>query len=69
MKKISVLCTVVFFLCTTLLVAQDYQGPKIEVRELLYDFGKVVQGRQVSHVFEIKNAGKEVLVIEKVQSS
>ncbi len=58
-----------FFLCTALLAAQEYNGPKIEVRELRYDFGKVVQGKQVSHVFEIKNAGKEVLIIERVQSS
>ena len=60
---------VVFFLCTALLAAQEYQGPKIEVRELRYDFGKVAQGKQVSHVFEVKNTGKEVLVIERVQSS
>ena len=60
---------VFFFLCTTLPAAQEYHGPKIEVRELRDDFGKVVQGKQVSHVFEIKNVGKEVLVIEKVQSS
>ncbi len=58
-----------FFLCTALLSAQEYNGPKIEVRELRYDFGKVVQGKQVSHVFEVKNAGKEVLIIERVQSS
>jgi len=69
MKRISVLCLVVFFISTALLAAQEYHGPKIEVRELRYDFGKVAQGTQVSHVFEVKNAGEEVLVIEKVQSS
>jgi len=69
MKKISVLCWVVFSLCAALLAAQENQGPKIEVSELRYDFGKVVQGKQVSHVFEIKNAGKAVLIIEKVQST
>jgi hypothetical protein len=43
--------------------------PKIEVREVKYDFGKVAQGTQVSHVFEVRNAGTESLIIERVQSS
>jgi hypothetical protein len=51
------------------LVALDNAGPKIEVSELRYDFGKVVQGTRVEHVFEIRNAGSEQLVIEKVQPS
>jgi hypothetical protein len=69
MKKLSVMSTAVFFLCATLLLAQEYSGPRIEVKELRHDFGKVVQGTQISYVFEIKNAGKEALVIERVQSS
>jgi hypothetical protein len=70
MKKLSVMSTVVFFLCATFgVTAQEYSGPRIEVKELRHDFGKVVQGTQISHVFEIKSAGKEALVIERVQSS
>jgi hypothetical protein len=51
------------------LVAVDNMGPKIEVTEMRYDFGKVIQGTRVEHVFEIRNAGSEQLVIEKVQPS
>ena len=51
------------------LAALDNTGPKIEVKEMRYDFGKVIQGTRVEHVFEIKNAGSEQLVIEKVQPS
>jgi len=69
LKKLSVISTTVFFLCITLLLAQEYSGPRIEVKELRHDFGKVVQGAQISHVFEIRSAGKEALVIERVQSS
>jgi hypothetical protein len=51
------------------LAALDNTGPKIEVSEMRYDFGKVIQGTRVEHVFEIRNAGSEQLVIEKVQPS
>lgn len=51
------------------LAALDNKGPKIEIKEMRYDFGKVVQGTKAEHVFEIKNAGSEQLVIEKVQST
>ena len=49
--------------------AVDNTGPKIEVPEMRYDFGKVIQGTRVEHVFEIRNAGSEQLVIEKIQPS
>ena len=51
------------------LAAVDNTGPKIEIAEMRHDFGKVIQGTRVEHVFEIRNAGSEQLVIEKVQPS
>jgi len=51
------------------LAALDNTGPKIEITEMRYDFGKVIQGTRVEHVFEIRNTGSEQLVIEKVQPS
>ena len=51
------------------LAALDNAGPKIDVTDLRHDFGKVVQGTKVEHVFEIRNAGSQQLVIEKVQPS
>lgn len=70
MKKIawsSVL--LIAFLYAGLVAAEEAGGPKIEVKELMYDFGKVVQGTQVSHVFEVRNIGTEPLIIERVQTS
>jgi hypothetical protein len=49
--------------------AQEAKGPKIEIKELRYDLGKVGQGTQATHVFEVRNAGTEPLVIERVQTS
>ena len=56
-------------LLTVVFAGSAWAQPKIEVREIKYDFGKVAQGTQVSHVFEVRNAGTEPLIIERVQSS
>jgi hypothetical protein len=70
MKRIILLSMVIgIFLSAGPLAALDYKGPRVEVKELRYDFGKVVQGTQAAHVFEIRNVGGEQLVIEKIQPS
>ncbi len=45
------------------------KGPKIEVNQDRHDFGKVAQGAEAIHVFDIKNAGDELLEIQKVETS
>ena len=52
-----------------MLSAQEAAGPRIVAKEVHYDFGKVVQGTEVSHVFEIRNEGSAPLNIERLQSS
>ena len=70
MKRLVFMSMVVAgLLCAGPLAALDNKGPKIEIKEMRYDFGKVVQGTRAEHVFEIRNAGSEQLVIEKVQST
>ncbi len=49
--------------------AQELRGPKIDVPEMRYDFGKVLQGTQLSHVFQVRNAGNGPLVIDRVVAS
>lgn len=66
-KTLSLL--VILLACFLLIGAQAGMGPKIEVKETHHDAGKVIQGTRVSYVFEIRNAGTETLVIERVQSS
>jgi uncharacterized protein (DUF58 family) len=70
MKKIALnglalLCLLV----AGVLPAQELKGPRIEVKQEQYDAGTVVQGRQVEHVFEVRNAGSEPLVIDRLQTS
>ena len=43
--------------------------PKISAQEVRYFAGKVKQGSQITHVFEISNAGTAPLVIERLQPS
>jgi hypothetical protein len=53
----------------SILSVREHTGPKIDIKEEQYDLGKVVQGQQAVHVFEFRNAGDEVLVIQKVLTS
>ena len=39
------------------------------LKETVFDFGKIPQGKPVFHVFEIKNTGKAVLQVTDVQAS
>jgi hypothetical protein len=52
-----------------LLPAEEQKGPRLEIKEEHYDAGKVAQGEQVVHVFEVRNAGDAILEIQKVQTS
>ena len=41
----------------------------IQLKETSYDFGKIQQGRPVTHNFELVNIGKDPLMLENVQAS
>ena len=47
--------------------AEERKGPRISVSEARYDLGRVDQGLQPEHVFEIKNVGDELLEIRQIQ--
>jgi len=72
MKKVILFVILITAVCGAdgrSLPAQEPKGPRIEVKEERYNAGKVVQGEQVVHVFDIRNAGDGVLEIQKVQTS
>ncbi len=46
-----------------------YGSPKIHVEDPTYDFGSVLEGFAVTHVFTVRNAGDEVLTIGRVAAS
>lgn len=85
MKKIIILvvvCFVAFFSkaqstelaknTSSLIAAASASTVPAEVlglKELSFDFGKIPQGRPVTHVFEVVNNGKDSLKISNVQAS
>ena len=46
---------------------QTSTGPKIFIKERMFNSGKVEQGDTISHTFIIANQGDEKLLIEKVK--
>ncbi|MCE1189713.1 MAG: DUF1573 domain-containing protein [Ignavibacteria bacterium] len=47
----------------------EIKGPKIEFKELQFDFGAVPEGTICTHVFEFKNIGTEILEIKDIKTS
>ena len=47
--------------------AQEQKGPQIEIKEANYDFGKVIEGAKLQHVFEVSNTGDAALDILRIQ--
>ncbi len=45
------------------------KGPRIKFREESKDFGKMKQGKVLTHIFVFKNEGDETLVIKRVKTS
>ncbi len=67
--KIKVSLLIVVLLAGSAVLAVAAGVPKLSVKEVRYDAGKVKQGQQVTHVFEITNAGTAALIITGVQPS
>jgi hypothetical protein len=56
------------FCVVLVLGAPAHTQPRIEFRELEYDWGEMMEGDTITHDFVFRNTGKDVLVIEKVKS-
>lgn len=58
---------VMMFLC--LLGSHAYAKPDLQIDSKTFDFGEVLQGDEVRHVFKFVNAGDEPLIIFRIRSS
>jgi hypothetical protein len=58
-----------FLLLAGTLSAQELKGPRIEVKQEQFAMGSITQGIQATHAFEVRNAGTEPLMIERLQPS
>ena len=72
MKKISASFCFLFISACLMAQAQPVEAPKqdiLQVKEMSYDFGKIPQGKPVTHVFMVTNTSNEPLILENVQAS
>jgi Protein of unknown function (DUF1573) len=69
MKKMLYLLLFVMGTATVQAQATASKTEVLSLRETSFNFGKIPQGRPVTHVFEVTNTGKEPLVLENVQAS
>jgi len=65
-KAIFISCVTACLIC--LLCNSAWAAPKIRFREESFDFGKIVQGESLTHVFEFENMGDETLTIKNVRA-
>ena len=47
--------------------AQEKKGPRLLVKEKVFDAGEIDEGKPIEHAFIVSNEGDEVLKIEKVK--
>jgi hypothetical protein len=50
-------------------IAETAAVENLGLKETVYDFGKIPQGKPVTHIFEVVNNGKDSLKIGNVQAS
>jgi uncharacterized protein DUF1573 len=71
-KSILAVCFAAFSLtmqAQTATPADTKPAEVLQLKEITYNFGKIQQGRPVTHNFEIVNTGKDALMLENVQAS
>jgi len=49
------------------LLAQENRGPKIVVKEPVFDFKEIKEGDVVQHTFKVLNEGDQILEIKDVR--
>jgi hypothetical protein len=69
LKAIFILSLMVVVLPAFTQVKTAAKPETLVMKETGFDFGRIPQGKPVSHIFQVSNAGKEPLVIENVQAS
>lgn len=71
MKTIGIVFSIILAGITTCFAQTNVQkAPELlTLKETAYNFGKIQQGRPVTHVFEVANNSTDTLNIENVQAS
>lgn len=69
MKKIASICALLVAFVTTTALAQQNSKAEFKFDKETHDFGKIPQGKPVTHVFTFTNVGTEPIIINEVKPS
>ena len=58
---------ILFLVCGLGAWAQQIQGPKMVLKEEIFDFKEVWEGEVIEHVFQVFNQGDQILEIKAVR--
>jgi hypothetical protein len=70
MKRYLQMALLVLLLSTSLgytVLAQENRGPRIVVKEQVFDFKEIKEGSVVQHTFKVLNEGDQTLEIKSVR--
>ena len=70
MKRVLQMALLVLLLSTSLgytVLAQENRGPRIVVKEQVFDFKEIKEGSVVQHTFKVLNEGDQTLEIKSVR--
>ena len=68
MRKVIILCAVVLGFISMTAMQTDNKA-EFKFAEETFDFGKIAQGKPVTHEFKFTNSGEEPLIITNVEST
>jgi Protein of unknown function (DUF1573) len=54
---------------TPAIQTNNLKEDNLKLKETAFDFGKIAQGKPVTHIFEVVNTGNDILSLENVQAS
>lgn len=63
---VGMICIALFPFCVYSPLAQESRGPKMVLKERVFDFEEVNEGEVIEHTFKVLNQGDETLRIKKV---
>ena len=64
---IGIILIILISLCGYPAIAQNVKGPKMVLKERVFDFKEVKEGEVIEHTFLVLNQGEEILEIKKVE--
>ena len=64
---VGTICILLFALCGHSSLAQEARGPKMVLKEQVFDFKEVKEGEVIRHSFKVFNHGNETLRILRVR--